>query len=91
MPGNLIGPKQVAERLDCKIRYAYTVMRSMRYVDIGNGQKNQKLRVYEEDLDEYIASRTKYPGSSPGSPFKSNLPSHKKPGGGCPKIPRRTD
>ena len=87
----LLGPKHVAERLDCKLRYAYIVMRSMRHVDIGNGLKNQKLRVYEEDLNDYIAKRTKYPQSSSCKPLESNLSKHKKSSKGCQKIPRRTD
>ena len=87
----LLGPKEVALRLDCKLRFAYIVMRKMRHVNIGNGQTNQKLRVFEEDLDEYIASRTIVPREAAHRAAEQVRSAHQTRSTVCSRIPRRTE
>ena len=106
MMSMLLGPKEVARRMDIKVRYAYIVMRRMQHVNIANGQKNQKLRVFEEDLDAYIANRTEDPEMAARNAVRedhSNIEKLRSQKAikeasartemlknGCPKIPRKT-
>ena len=87
----LLGPKDVSQELGCKLRHAYTIMRQMRHVNIGTGQKNQKLRIYKEDLDAYIARQTIIPGKASRETAKGDLTRQIRMKNGCTKIPRRTD
>ena len=61
MTGQLLSPKDVAERLQVSLRTAQKIMRSVPHINIGSGTKNEHLRISEELLDEYIRNRTVVP------------------------------
>lgn len=58
MSAQLLTVREVADRLGCGRTHAYELIHRgyLRTVDIGI--KGPSIRVYETDLDEYIAKRT---------------------------------
>lgn len=57
----LLTAKDVAERLQVNIRTAQRIVHSIPHVNVGNGKKNEFLRVTEEMLERYIEERTVLP------------------------------
>ena len=87
MGNQLLTAKDVAERLQVNLRTAHRIIHSIPHVNVGNGKKNELLRVTEEMLERYIEERTVLP-------FQPGI-SRRKPltpcriGSGNGKIARR--
>ena len=62
----LLNAEQVADRLGCSVRHAYTVMKEMRPINIGHGKQRSTTRVKSDALDRWIESRaTREPAEAP--------------------------
>ena len=90
MGNQLLTAKDVAERLQVNLRTAHRIIHSIPHVNVGNGKKNELLRVTEEMLERYIEDHITFPAQMPPV-RKRNLPARRMYGDSCGKIPRRKD
>lgn len=84
----LLTAKDVAERLQVNIRTAQRIVHSIPHVNVGNGKKNEFLRVTEEMLERYIEERTVLPAQLPPRKRRA-VPVLRAYGEDFDKIPRR--